>query len=77
MEGCWSTRQKKKTTRQNCFYQLAKLFWSSRQIALVKSPNSIGQLAKNIQIINHRNSFNVLIDKCFILLQIGLGALIW
>ena len=36
----------KKPTRQNRFYQLAKLFWSSRQIPLVKSPYSIGQLAK-------------------------------
>ena len=36
----------KKPTRQNCFCQLAKLSWSSRQIPLVNSPNSFGQLAK-------------------------------
>ena len=42
----------KKPTRQNCFGQVAKLFWSTRQIPLVNSPNSFGQLAKKIYFMN-------------------------
>ena len=37
-----------KPTRQNSFGQVAKLFWSTRQMSLVNSPNSFGQLAKII-----------------------------